>query len=123
MIILHQNLKVKNDAVIDTGLVLWVAAVQRAVRNENNIAFMADADIVVQGHMKITGKNADDLIMSMPVIWHIVARAVGNLMIESDGKIEGPLLSLFFIIEVFHLVLRLSASADSCGFCKIYANR
>lgn len=102
MIILHQNLEVKNNAVVDAGLILWITAVQRAVRNEDNVALLAGADIVVQGHVKFSGKNADDLVMTMPVIGHMVARAVRSLMVKSDGKIEGTLLSLFFIIKIFH---------------------
>lgn len=102
MVILHQNLKVKNNAVIDAGLVLRVAAMQRAVRNENNVAFVAGADIIVQGHMKIAGENADDLVVTVPVIWHVIARAMGRLVIKGDREIEGALLPLLFIIKIFH---------------------
>lgn len=102
VIILQQDLKVKNNAVVDAGLILRVAAMQRAVRNKNNIALVAGADIVVQGHMKIAGQNTDDLVMAVPVIGHIIARAVRRLMVKGDGKIEGALLSLFLIIKIFH---------------------
>lgn len=102
VVILHQNLKVKNNTVVGAGLVLRVAAVQRAVHNENNVAFVTGADIIVQGHMKITGENADDLIVTVPVIGHVIARAVGRLVIKSDREIEGALLPLLFIIKIFH---------------------
>lgn len=103
MIILHQDLKVKNNTVVDAGLILRITAVQRAVCNEDNVALLAGADIVVQGHVKFAGKNADDLVMTMPVIGHIIAWAVRRLVVKSDGEIEGALLSLFFIIKIFHI--------------------
>ncbi len=102
VVILHQNLKVKNNTVVDAGLVLRVAAVQRAVRNENNVAFVTGADIIVQGHMKMAGENTDDLVMTVPVIGHVIARAMGRLVIKSDREIEGALLPLLFIIKIFH---------------------
>lgn len=108
MIILHENLKVKNDTVVDTGLILRVAAVQRAVCNKDNVALMAGADIVVQRHMKIAGQNTDDFVMAMPVVRHIITRTVGDLMIESDGEVEGSLLSMFLVIKIFHLSCRIS---------------
>lgn len=102
MIILHQDLKVKNNTVVDAGLILRITTVQRAIRNEDNVALVAGSDIVVQGHVKFAGKNADDLVMTMPVIGHIIAWAVRSLVVKSNGKIEGALLSLFFIIKIFH---------------------
>ena len=68
VIILQQNLQVKNNTVIDAGVVLRIAAVKRAVRDENDISLMINACIIVQRQMESAGDNSDNLIVPVPVV-------------------------------------------------------
>lgn len=85
-----------------------ISAVQRAVRNEYHVSLTVDTGIVVQRQVKGAGNNPDDFIVTVPVIGHVIARAVGDFMIKSNRKVKGALLSLFFIIKVFHLIRGIS---------------
>lgn len=120
VVILQQNLEIKNDAVIDAGVVVRVSAVQRAVRDENDVAFPVDAGIIVQGQMKGAGDNSDDFVMSVPVIRHIVTGAVRHFMIKSNRKVKSPLLSLLLIIKIFHLTAVFPFVVQTGEYCCIF---
>lgn len=103
VIIFHQNLQVKDNAVVNTAVILGIAAVEHAVRNENDIACMVDVRVVVQGKVKGAGQNMNNFIVRMPMVRHVVSGAVGHFMVKSDGEVEGALFPLLLVIEVFHV--------------------
>lgn len=102
VVVFHEDLEVEDDAVIDAGMVFWGPAVERAVCDKDYVPFVIGSGVIVEGKMEGSGENVNDLVMSVPVIRHIIPGAVGHLMIESDWKIKGSLLSLFIIIQIFH---------------------
>ena len=100
MIILHQDLKIKDDAVIDT--VNRRSAVQDSICDKYDISRVIHIGLVVDRQVKTAGQNADDLILSVPVIGHVIARTTRLFVVKCDRKVECSVLSLFFVLYVLH---------------------
>ena len=100
MIILHKNLQVKYNAVIDT--VLGRAAMQHSVSDEDHIPGVTEVCLVVDRQMKVAGNNADNFILGVPVIGHVIAWTARLFVIEGDREIKRSVPALLFIVNVFH---------------------
>ena len=103
MVVFYQNLQIENNAVIDAAMVLRAAAVECAVRNEDNVACMIGARIIVQRQMKVARDNADDFIVPVPVVRHVVSGTVRGFVIEGNRKVKRSLLPSLFVVKIFHI--------------------
>ena len=100
MIVFHKDLKIKDDTFIDT--VIRSAAVQDTVGYKDNVAGFAHVRLIVEGQIHFPRNDPYQLIVSVPVKLHVIARTVRSLMIKGNRKIEGSLFSVFFIFNKFH---------------------
>lgn len=114
MVVLHQNLKIEDDAVIDAGVVMRTSAMKRAVRDKDDLAFPVISCLIVQGQLKGSGYNTDDFIMMVPVIRHIIPGTVRSLVIKSDREVKGSLFPLFFVVKIFHYQCPFLAGGFVC---------
>lgn len=102
MIIFYKNLKVENNTFINTGIVFRDSAVKHSVCDKEHISAVITSGVAVECEMKRAGQDAENFIVMMPVISHMISGTMKVLMIKCNGEIEGSLLSVFFVIEIFH---------------------
>ncbi len=102
MIVLHEYLEVKNNTVINAGIIVWAAAVQHSVSDKDNVSRMVASGIAVKSKMKSAGYNPKDFIVMVPVIGHVIPGTVIVFVIKSNRKIKSPLLPMLSVIKIFH---------------------
>lgn len=100
MVIMHENLQVKYDALIDA--VDGSAPMENAICDKNDISCMVDQSFIIDCQMETAGNDPDNFILCMPVIGHMITRAAWLFMVKSDRKIKCAMFALLFIVYVFH---------------------
>lgn len=100
MVVMHENLQVKYDALIDA--VDGGAPMENAICDKNDISCMVDPSFIVDCQMETAGNDPDNLILCMPVIGHMITWAAWLFMVKSDRKIKCTMFALLFIVYVFH---------------------
>ena len=102
MIVFHENLKVKNNAVINAGIIVRAAAVEHSVCDKDNVSRLIASGIAVEGKVKIAGYNPEDFIVVMPVIGHVISGAVTIFVVESNREIKSSLFPVLSVIKILH---------------------
>ena len=73
MILLCKQLEVKNNTFINT-IIMGNTAMECSACNQYTFTGLKNAGFIVQSKMKGAGKNADNFVVGMPMILHMISR-------------------------------------------------
>lgn len=75
-----------------------------AIADEDDIVFMSMNLCLIQGKRQCSLYDQINLVLHVPVIWHVETWMVAIDMVEFDREVKSPALTKFIISIVLHKI-------------------